>query len=102
MSSAERCRVELFSRISRIFRRGSVTFRPALRRSLPSTIFSGNPGAGYDDPAVLPKQDLKREHATNFDGRQRLYETTGIPLGAGDSAGTGSTGPAVLGLRLQD
>src|ERR1700755_1256687 len=37
MSSAERCRVLLLSRISRILRRGSVTFRPALRRSLPST-----------------------------------------------------------------
>src|SRR6266404_4074780 len=37
MSSADRCRVALPSRISRIFRRGSVTFKPALRRSLPST-----------------------------------------------------------------
>src|SRR5580658_3982087 len=37
MSSADRWRVLLPSRISRIFRRGSVTFRPALRRSLPST-----------------------------------------------------------------
>src|SRR5579871_2459228 len=37
MSSAERWRVLLPSRISRIFRRGSVTFKPALRRSLPST-----------------------------------------------------------------
>src|ERR1700743_497234 len=37
MSSADRCRVVLLSRISRILRRGSVTFRPALRRSLPST-----------------------------------------------------------------
>src|SRR3984957_13977219 len=36
MSPAERCRVWLLSRISRIFSRGSVTFRPALRRSLPS------------------------------------------------------------------
>src|SRR3984957_17283270 len=40
MSSAERCRVWLLSRISRIFSRGSVTFRPALRRSLPSMPFS--------------------------------------------------------------
>src|SRR6266513_170676 len=37
MSSADMCRVALPSRISRIFRRGSVTFKPALRRSLPST-----------------------------------------------------------------
>src|SRR6185437_3679823 len=38
MSSAERCRaVVVLSRISRIFNRGSVTFRPALRRSLLST-----------------------------------------------------------------
>src|SRR5947207_15596101 len=37
MSSADIWRVELPSRISRIFRRGSVTFKPALRRSLPST-----------------------------------------------------------------
>src|SRR5215469_8446838 len=41
MSSAERCRVVLPSRISRIFNRGSVTFKPALRRSLPSTWASG-------------------------------------------------------------
>src|ERR1700684_2547876 len=40
MSSAERWRVWLLSRISRIFSRGSVTFRPALRRSLPSMPFS--------------------------------------------------------------
>src|SRR3569833_3599914 len=41
MSSAERWRaVVLLSRISRIFNRGSVTFRPAFRRSLPSTVFS--------------------------------------------------------------
>src|SRR6185437_13720703 len=40
MSSADRCRVALPSRISRIFRRGSVTFSPALRRSLPSTASS--------------------------------------------------------------
>src|SRR5580658_3933410 len=44
MSSAERCRVWLLSRISRIFRRGSVTFRPALRRSLPSMPFSPDAG----------------------------------------------------------
>src|SRR5690242_18520030 len=37
MSSAERWRVALLSRISRIFSRGSVTLRPALRKSLPST-----------------------------------------------------------------
>src|SRR6185312_76767 len=38
MSSAERWRaVAVLSRISRIFSRGSVTFKPALRRSLPST-----------------------------------------------------------------
>src|SRR6202035_1586888 len=36
MSSAERWRVLLRSRISRIFSRGSVTLSPALRRSLPS------------------------------------------------------------------
>ncbi|NBO75375.1 MAG: outer membrane protein assembly factor BamE [Gammaproteobacteria bacterium] len=37
MSSADRWRVPLCSRISRILTRGSVTFSPALRRSLPST-----------------------------------------------------------------
>src|SRR3984893_2486643 len=37
MSSADMWRVALPSRISRIFRRGTVTFKPALRRSLPST-----------------------------------------------------------------
>src|SRR5580692_1032741 len=48
MSSADRWRVWLLSRISRIFSRGSVTFRPALRRSLPSMPCS--PGARRPRP----------------------------------------------------
>src|SRR3984893_7328857 len=52
MSSAERCRVALPSRISRIFRGGSVTFKPALRRSLPSarTLRRGAAAAAAGDP----------------------------------------------------
>src|ERR1043165_2271566 len=41
MSSADRWRVGLDSSISRIFTRGSVTFRPALRRSLVSKLEIG-------------------------------------------------------------
>src|SRR5216684_7637706 len=41
MSSALMWRAEASARMSRIFSRGSVTFRPALRRSLLSLVESG-------------------------------------------------------------
>src|SRR5262245_56437250 len=57
MSSADRWRVLLPSRSSRIFKRGSVTFSPALRRSLPSTA----------PPAGLPAALAPRRSAIRYD-----------------------------------
>src|SRR5215831_9020568 len=96
MSSAERCRVVLPSRISRIFNRGSVTFKPALRRSLPSTWSSSGArsleGLGcsairYDaapdyrptDPDA-PPHSLPRHPAARVDARR-------LRLSHGHSAG---------------
>src|SRR6516165_12746268 len=96
MSSAERCRVVLPSRISRIFKRGSVTFKPALRRSLPSTWASsgaqapeglGRSAIRYDattdyrptDPDA-PPHSLAR-HSAAHGGARRLRLSHGRPAG---------------------
>src|ERR1700741_1234217 len=71
MSSAERCRVVLPSRISRIFRRGSVTFRPALRRSLPSTGSLRRSAIAIGYHRVRPDYPPTDPHAPTFDRRDR-------------------------------
>src|SRR5215469_8127692 len=62
MSSAERWRVVLPSRISRIFNRGSVTFNPALRRSLPSTSAS----SGAQAPVGLRRSAIGYDAAPDY------------------------------------